>query len=211
MMRQRLIAAAAALLLVFAAAPAATYAATQKGQDEALLLKKKKREAAQKTAEERRKTAEAKKKAEEKKRAAEKKAFEKKKAASLDERRRARLKAQSELRKRRAERIAGRRDCGNFLNCVFRSQTTAPRRTTGFGFGSGLSSRSTKRVVAWNEGKYKPGTLIVRTPERALYYVTGDGEAIRYSVGVGREGFQWSGSSRIAAKREWPDWRRRRR
>jgi lipoprotein-anchoring transpeptidase ErfK/SrfK len=206
-MRQRIIAAVAALILVFAMAPAATYAATQQGQDEALLLKKKKREAAQKAAEERRKAAEAKKKAEEKKRAAAKKALEKKKASNLEERRRARLKAESELRKRRAERIASRRECGNFLNCVFRSQTTTTRRSSGFGFGSGLSSRSTKRVVAWNDSKYKPGTLIVRTPERALYYVTGDGEAIRYSVGVGREGFQWSGSSRIAGKREWPDWR----
>jgi len=48
--------------------------------------------------------------------------------------------------------------------------------------------------------------LIVRTPERALYFVSGKGEAIRYSVGVGREGMQWSGNSTIASKAEWPSW-----
>jgi lipoprotein-anchoring transpeptidase ErfK/SrfK len=203
-MRQRIIAAVAVLLLSFVIAPAAPYAATQQNQDEALLLKKnlkkKKREAAQKAAE-------AKRRAEERKRAAAKKLLETKRAALLEERRRARLKAEAELRKRRAERIASRRDCGNFLSCVFSRQTTGARRTTSLGFGSGLNSRSTKRIVAWNDTRYKPGTLIVKTPERALYYVKGDGEAIRYSVGVGREGFQWSGSSRIVAKREWPEWR----
>ena len=63
-----------------------------------------------------------------------------------------------------------------------------------------------RKQVAWNETKYAPGTLIVKTPERALYYVLGDGEAMRYSIGVGREGFQWSGNSRIVAKAEWPSW-----
>ena len=43
--------------------------------------------------------------------------------------------------------------------------------------------------------KYAPGSIVVSTPERALYLVTGDGEARRYKVGVGREGFQWSGTS----------------
>ena len=46
----------------------------------------------------------------------------------------------------------------------------------------------------------------MKTPERALYFVTGKGEAVKYAVGVGREGFQWSGTSRIVAKAEWPDW-----
>jgi lipoprotein-anchoring transpeptidase ErfK/SrfK len=42
---------------------------------------------------------------------------------------------------------------------------------------------------------FKPGTIVVRTKERALYYVTGTGQAIRYPVGVGRSGKQWSGSA----------------
>jgi lipoprotein-anchoring transpeptidase ErfK/SrfK len=86
------------------------------------------------------------------------------------------------------------------MQCLFGKS----RRTNGL---KGLSNRSLRKQVAWNETKYAPGTLIVKTPERALYYVMGDGEAMRYSIGVGREGFQWSGNSRIVSKAEWPDWR----
>jgi lipoprotein-anchoring transpeptidase ErfK/SrfK len=53
----------------------------------------------------------------------------------------------------------------------------------------------------------QPGTIIVNTGERRLYYVLGDGQAIRYGVGVGRQGFEWSGVARVAMKREWPEWR----
>ena len=52
-----------------------------------------------------------------------------------------------------------------------------------------------------------PGTIIVQTEERFLYLVQGDNVAIRYGVGVGREGFQWSGLLKISRKQEWPDWR----
>jgi lipoprotein-anchoring transpeptidase ErfK/SrfK len=51
-----------------------------------------------------------------------------------------------------------------------------------------------------------PGTIIVDTPSRYLYYVLGDNEAIRYSIAVGQEGYGWSGVSSVANKREWPDW-----
>jgi lipoprotein-anchoring transpeptidase ErfK/SrfK len=51
-----------------------------------------------------------------------------------------------------------------------------------------------------------PGTIIVDTPARFLYLVQGNGKAIRYGIGVGREGFQWSGLLRISRKTEWPDW-----
>ncbi len=53
----------------------------------------------------------------------------------------------------------------------------------------------------------KPGTIIIHTSERFLYYVQGNNRAIRYGIGVGREGFQWSGLVRISRKAEWPDWR----
>jgi len=56
-------------------------------------------------------------------------------------------------------------------------------------------------------GRYAPGTIVVSTEERRLYYVLGDGKAVRYGVGVGRPGFEWAGSKTIVAKREWPDWR----
>jgi lipoprotein-anchoring transpeptidase ErfK/SrfK len=51
-----------------------------------------------------------------------------------------------------------------------------------------------------------PGTLVVDTPERCLYYVKGNGRAIRYGIGVGRPGFEWSGVKAISAKAEWPAW-----
>lgn len=56
------------------------------------------------------------------------------------------------------------------------------------------------------ETTYKPGTIIVETSERRLYFVLEDGKAIRYGVGVGREGFTWSGKDRITRTAEWPGW-----
>ena len=51
-----------------------------------------------------------------------------------------------------------------------------------------------------------PGTIIIDTPNTYLYFVLGGGKAIRYGVGVGREGFTWSGVKTIERKSEWPDW-----
>jgi lipoprotein-anchoring transpeptidase ErfK/SrfK len=51
------------------------------------------------------------------------------------------------------------------------------------------------------------GTIVVQTQERFLYIVQGNDRAIRYGVGVGREGFQWQGLLKITRKQEWPDWR----
>ena len=56
-------------------------------------------------------------------------------------------------------------------------------------------------------GDYKPGSIIIRTSERKLYFVQTEGRAIRYGIGVGREGFQWGGVSYVSRKKEWPDWR----
>ena len=55
--------------------------------------------------------------------------------------------------------------------------------------------------------RYAPGTIVISTEERRLYYVTSRGEAIQYAVGVGRPGFEWSGTRAVTMKREWPDWR----
>ncbi len=52
----------------------------------------------------------------------------------------------------------------------------------------------------------KPGTIIVDTQQKFLYLVLGDDQAMRYGIGVGREGFEWSGTARVAMKREWPTW-----
>jgi lipoprotein-anchoring transpeptidase ErfK/SrfK len=51
-----------------------------------------------------------------------------------------------------------------------------------------------------------PGTIIVQTSERYLYLVQGNGRALRYGIGVGRDGFQWQGLLQISRKAEWPDW-----
>nr|WP_083846249.1 L,D-transpeptidase [Sinorhizobium sojae] len=52
-----------------------------------------------------------------------------------------------------------------------------------------------------------PGTVIIDTTQYALYYIEPGGTAIRYSVGVGREGYGWRGTEMVTAKRPWPDWR----
>jgi len=51
-----------------------------------------------------------------------------------------------------------------------------------------------------------PGTIVIDTPNTYLYYVLGGGQAVRYGIGVGREGFTWAGVQSIARKQEWPDW-----
>ncbi|WP_022722919.1 L,D-transpeptidase [Rhodopseudomonas sp. B29] len=51
-----------------------------------------------------------------------------------------------------------------------------------------------------------PGTIIVQTSERYLYLVQGNNRALRYGIGVGRDGFQWQGLLKISRKAEWPDW-----
>jgi hypothetical protein len=52
-----------------------------------------------------------------------------------------------------------------------------------------------------------PGTVVIHSAERFLYVVQGNGRALRYGIGVGREGFQWSGLVQVSRKAEWPDWR----
>ncbi len=51
-----------------------------------------------------------------------------------------------------------------------------------------------------------PGTIVIQTTERYLYLVQGNGRALRYGIGVGRDGFQWQGLLKISRKAEWPDW-----
>jgi lipoprotein-anchoring transpeptidase ErfK/SrfK len=55
-------------------------------------------------------------------------------------------------------------------------------------------------------GPEAPGTIVIDTPDRFLFLVEPHGKALRYGVGVGRPGFEWSGVKRISRKSEWPDW-----
>ena len=63
-----------------------------------------------------------------------------------------------------------------------------------------------KKQVVYFRTTEAPGTIIVVTAERHLYLVQGNGRAIRYGIGVGRDGFQWQGLVNITRKAEWPDW-----
>ena len=63
-----------------------------------------------------------------------------------------------------------------------------------------------RRTLVDYRGKEAPGTIIVDTPNKFLYYVMGSGKAMRYGIGVGRDGFTWSGVHAISRKAEWPDW-----
>jgi lipoprotein-anchoring transpeptidase ErfK/SrfK len=86
-----------------------------------------------------------------------------------------------------------------------------PARAQGFNFGNlfsgGYSSSSPiPRELVSFQGRYSPGTIIISTGERRLYLVLPNGQALKYGIGVGREGFSWSGTHRITAKKEWPGW-----
>jgi len=61
------------------------------------------------------------------------------------------------------------------------------------------------RVIEWN-ADYPKGTVVISTSQRRLYYILGNNQAIEYGVGVGREGFAWSGEKHVTAIREWPGW-----
>src|ERR1700739_4303373 len=77
------------------------------------------------------------------------------------------------------------------------------RAVPNFGYsGSGPIART---VVSF-DGRYAPGTIYINTAERRLYLVLGNGQALRYGIGVGRDGFRWSGVHHISAKKEWPSW-----
>ncbi|MGO9672956.1 MAG: L,D-transpeptidase [Methylocella sp.] len=74
----------------------------------------------------------------------------------------------------------------DFLN-IFQEQATA------------------RRVIEWN-ADYPKGTVVISTSQRRLYYILGNEQAIEYGVGVGREGFAWSGEKHVTMIREWPGW-----
>jgi lipoprotein-anchoring transpeptidase ErfK/SrfK len=87
------------------------------------------------------------------------------------------------------------------------AQYVDSRELMGFGpnfFGGGAGP--IPRTTVMYPTNYAPGTIVINTAERRLYLVLGDGEALRYGIGVGRDGFRWGGVHRISAKKEWPEW-----
>jgi lipoprotein-anchoring transpeptidase ErfK/SrfK len=68
-----------------------------------------------------------------------------------------------------------------------------------------IDPRLQRQIVNFASNEW-PGTVIIDTPNTFLYYVLGNGKAIRYGIGVGRQGFTWSGVKQVTRKAEWPDW-----
>jgi lipoprotein-anchoring transpeptidase ErfK/SrfK len=68
-------------------------------------------------------------------------------------------------------------------------------------------SGALERQVVFFRSTEPPGTVVVHTSERFLYVVMPNNRALRYGIGVGRDGFQWAGLQKISRKQEWPDWR----
>jgi lipoprotein-anchoring transpeptidase ErfK/SrfK len=71
--------------------------------------------------------------------------------------------------------------------------------------GRPRASAPTREVVPY-QGPHKPGTIVISTTERRLYFILPGNQALKYGVGVGRPGFEWSGTRRVSRKREWPSW-----
>lgn len=181
-------------LLPVLAVPDVALAATEKPSVEQQQLIKKKKAAEAKKAQDK-KAAEA-KKAQQKKAAEAKKAKEKKAADAR--------KAQA--KKTQSASSSVRKPCQGFLKCLFGDKPRSGVQLAST--GKAVRDMPTGQDIDWAPAsKYAVGSIIVSTPERALYFVTGPGEARRYKVGVGREGFQWSGTSSIVSKAEWPTWR----
>ena len=64
-----------------------------------------------------------------------------------------------------------------------------------------------QRQLVYYRTSEPPGTIVIQTAERYLYFVQAGNRAVRYGIGVGRDGFQWQGLVKISRKQEWPDWR----
>lgn len=103
---------------------------------------------------------------------------------------------------------------GTFSLVASGAPAFAESREVRYNFSSSFAAESKRKVKSRYRGKRrvsyrtneKPGTIIVNTRERALYYVLENNKAIRYGVGVGRQGFTWKGSAKIKRKAEWPAW-----
>lgn len=100
--------------------------------------------------------------------------------------------AKVKAKKKKRQRNASSR---SFFNFSFSSSSSKTRRGRYRG----------KQVVEYPT-KHRPGTIIISTSKRKLFYVLPEGKAVQYGIGVGRQGFTWSGSHRVSRKKKWPGW-----
>jgi lipoprotein-anchoring transpeptidase ErfK/SrfK len=84
-------------------------------------------------------------------------------------------------------------------------QVQAPPQADEDGLAIELPARLKRQVVNYAT-REAPGTIVIDTPNTYLYLVMGNGQAMRYGIGVGRDGFTWAGIQSITKKAEWPDW-----
>jgi lipoprotein-anchoring transpeptidase ErfK/SrfK len=91
----------------------------------------------------------------------------------------------------------------SFLEFLSGGAPIAKRRSL---FGDLFGISGTARTTVTYPNRHKPGTIVIETGERRLYYVLDEGRALRYGIGVGRVGFTWKGVKTVTLKREWPDW-----
>ncbi len=89
---------------------------------------------------------------------------------------------------------------------VLQAPAPAPVVATATGDKHQMDPKFEPRIVNYESNK-KPGTIIINTDDKFLYLVMGNGKARRYGVGVGRPGFEWTGTHKISRKAEWPTWR----
>ena len=87
----------------------------------------------------------------------------------------------------------------------FASVMQYPAPADEIGSDAGLAADLQRQVVDYPTS-VAPGTIVIDTAHTYLYYLLSDGKAIRYGIGVGRDGFAWSGSQAVTRKAEWPDW-----
>jgi lipoprotein-anchoring transpeptidase ErfK/SrfK len=91
---------------------------------------------------------------------------------------------------------------GLIFNRVLRDPPTANKNARDF---ADMARGQHRELVSYSTGE-APGTIIIDTSHTYLYYIVGGDKAVRYGIGVGREGFTWSGMQVITRKAEWPDW-----
>jgi len=94
---------------------------------------------------------------------------------------------------------------GNTVASIFREVMPDRGANSNADIDQQTTARSRRQTVQYVTTE-APGTIVVDTPNTYLYFVLGGGKAIRYGIGVGREGFTWSGVKTIERKSEWPDW-----
>lgn len=90
----------------------------------------------------------------------------------------------------------------NFTSSVTNQSSGSSGSIFGSSGGFGYRGKTTVKFTR----KMRPGSILIKTSERRLYYVLPGGKAIKYGVGVGRTGFAWRGVKRISRKTEWPSW-----